>query len=191
MPRFLSLLDPPFLARTSGGGGFACADYTPGQATSVYVGFVNIFSQADVDALTGFDGIDGGLSIFDTSVLTDVGPLNAIKEITGNFSFESACLPAAAPMTGLRYVNGSVSFSVNNGISDADNFAFNLTRVTGSVVFGQGAALTSLGTGLMRHLVHASTLIFQLGSSATISLNGLFPCFTGDNVTFQVLDEGT
>jgi len=189
MYRNLNLLDTPFLARLgSGGSPFVCADYTPGQATNLltpYGGTAFINGQGDVDALAGFDGIDGGLAInCDTSLLTDVGPLNALLEITGAFDVFNTCDPSFIPMTGLRWVGGAVGLAVSPSVTDVNNFCFNLTRTGGAVTISGGDALTSLGTGFMRHLFFADPLRFSLALTASVSLNGLFPCFTGSGVEF-------
>lgn len=172
----------PFLS--SGSPGFSCSDYTPGQATNPYLGSITVSSQADVDLLIGFDGVDGDLVINDTSLLTDVGPLNALVEVTNLFAVYSSCLPSLIPMTALRYVGGQFLFSINPSVTDVDNFCFNLTRTGSQVLLQGGGALTSFGAGFIRHLYFAPMLSFQLDLTASVSFDGMFPCFTGAAVEF-------
>lgn len=154
---------------------FVClGDYTPGQGVNPFVGNVTILSQLDVDALAGFDSITGNLSIQNTSGLTDVGPLNDILEVSGNFLLDTGTDPSVVPMTGLSYC-GSVTLEPFSGVTTMAGFLSNLRRVNGTVWFRYGPDLTELGAGFMQHLYYVNWLRFQF-EEADISLDGMFPC---------------
>ena len=165
MPRFHSLLDPPFLAQLSGAPAFSC--YSPGAVTTVYTGNVTVTDQASLDVLAGYDGLLGDLSISVDGL--DWSPLADLVEVDGAVTFVvpspvAGDLPA---LPALRYISGAFTLYVSATIAVLpDTFAPVLARV-GSLELGDGLDLTTM-TGVFPALSCVDT-------SLRIDFDGQWP----------------
>ena len=69
----------------------------------VYVGDVELFTDADVALLEGYETIQGSLGVFDG--VTDLSALHALEEITGSLRIEdTTTLPSLAGLEGVGVI---------------------------------------------------------------------------------------
>lgn len=140
----------------------------PGQI-SVYVGDVEVRTDADVALLDGYESIQGSVGVFEG--VTDLSPLHALEEITGSLRIEdTTTLPSLAGLESLRIIGadlgirGSTLVSLDglNGLSAVEGLVIEDTESL------QDLSALAAVSGLSRNLVLTNSNLESLAA-----LNGL------------------